>query len=76
MKLTDTRVPICPHCREAVLKTEDVNDWWTEYPEGRAIVVELTVGVCPSCGHRFEYKQYFSHDPIGFECVEAVDEDK
>ena len=77
MKITNTRIPTCPHCQKASLVTEDVSDWWTEcLDDGREIVVELTIGICPDCGHRFEYKQHFSHDPVGFECVEAVSEDE
>lgn len=77
MKLSDKHIPTCPHCGMAKLEVADVIDSWEEHLEdGTPIMVELTVGTCPNCNHDFEYKQQFSHEPIGYECVDDVTEDE
>ena len=74
--LSDRRTPTCPNCGMAKLEAEDTI--WTE--EGGTdecpTLIELVIGVCPNCDYTFDYKQFYTHEPIGYEIVSDYTEDK
>lgn len=75
--LSDKRTPTCPHCGMAKLETDDIIDTWERTDkDGVVRMVEQTIGVCPNCNHTFDYLQIFTHDPIAYELVEDITEDK
>ena len=61
----------------AKLETDDIIDTWERTDkDGVVRMVEQTIGVCPNCNHTFDYLQIFTHDPIAYELVEDITEDK
>lgn len=76
MKLFDRRTPTCPHCRMAKLEADDIIDIYEGGTAEQPRFVELTIGICPNCNHSFEYKQFYTHDPVGYEFLEDVTEDE
>ena len=75
--LSDKRTPTCPHCGMAKLEKDDIIDHWVEGGENNTdVYVELVVGSCPNCGRFFEYKQKYTHDPIGYDNLNYCDEDE
>lgn len=75
--LSDKRTPTCPHCGMAKLEIDDVIDHWVEGGENNTdVYVELVIGVCLNCGRSFEYKQKYTHDPIGYDDIDYCDADE
>lgn len=75
--LSDKRTPTCPHCGMAKLETSDIVDTWDRTDEnGLERTIEHTIGVCPNCNHTFDYLQIFTHEPVGYECVDDITEDE
>lgn len=76
MKLCDKRTPTCPHCGMAKLEADDIIDTYEGGTAEQPLWVELTIGICPNCDHSFEYKQFYTHDPTGYELLEDLTEDE
>ena len=74
--LSDKRTPTCPYCGMAKLEAEDTI--WTEEggTEEHPQLIELVIGVCPNCNHTFDYKQWYTHEPICYEILNDCTEDE
>lgn len=77
MSLFDRNVPTCPNCCMAKLETEDIiSSWESTNDKGEPIMVEQTIGRCPNCNHTFDYYQFFTHIPSGYDCIDDITEDE
>lgn len=73
-RLSDKRIPTCPHCGMAKLEIEDILHSWADYDQYS--YTEVIVGVCPNCDRHFQYHQNYTFEPTGYDNLDYCDEDE
>ena len=66
--------PVCPHCGQAKLQTEDVIDTYTDLQEG--VYVEFTIASCPKCSHTFQFNNVFNLRPAEHTDITDITEEE